>query len=175
MHAIQDKHAPLQRKVTVLRPRVPWYSSELKLLKAKQRKLERKMRKSNLPSVIEEYKRVCNKYCAMLKCAKRDHYSDLIEDSAGDSKKLFRVVNSLCNEPSDNLLPPHSCSQQLANDFGEFFCCKIELIKEDVGQESVCELPSYDISCLSVKLEPFSLVSDEEMLSIIMSASSASC
>ena len=33
LHAIRDKHAPLQRKVTVLRPRVPWYSSELKLLK----------------------------------------------------------------------------------------------------------------------------------------------
>ena len=111
----------------------------------------------------------------MLKCAKKDHYSDLTEDSAGDSKKLFRVVNSLCNEPSDNLLPPHSCSQQLANDFREFFCRKIKLIKEDIGQESVCELPTYDISCPSAKLEPFILVSDEEILSIIMSASSASC
>ena len=82
-------------------------------------------------------------------------------------------MNSLCNEPSDNLLPPHS--QQLANDFGEFFCRKIELIKEDIGQESVCELRTYDISCPSAKLERFSLVSDEEILSIIMSASSASC
>lgn len=165
----------MQCKVTVVRPRVPWYSSELKLLKAKRRKLERKMRKSNLPSDIQEYKRVCNEYCAMLKCAKKDHYSDLIEESAGESKKLFRVVNSLCNEPLDNLLPPHSCSQQLANDFGEFFCCKIELIKEDIGQESVCELPTYDISCPSAKLERFSLVSDEQIWSIIMSASSASC
>ena len=84
-------------------------------------------------------------------------------------------MNSLCNEPSDNLLPPYSCSQQLANNFREFFCFKIELIKEDIGQESVCELPTYDISCPSAKLERFSLVSDEEILSIIMSASSASC
>ena len=58
LHAIRDKHAPLQRKVSVVRPRVPWYSSELKLLKAKRRKIERKMRKSNLPSDIQEYKRV---------------------------------------------------------------------------------------------------------------------
>ena len=33
LHAIRDKHAPLQRKVTAVRPRVPCYSSELKLLK----------------------------------------------------------------------------------------------------------------------------------------------
>ena len=93
LHAMRDKHAPLQRKVTVVRPRVPWYSSELKLLKAKLRRLERKIRRSNLPSAIQEYKRVCKKYCAMLKCAKTDHYSDLIEERAGDSKKLFCVEN----------------------------------------------------------------------------------
>ena len=57
----------------------------------------------------------------------------------------------------------------------EFFCRKIELVREDIGQESVCELPTYDISCPSAKLERFSLVSDEEILSIIMAASSASC
>lgn len=28
LHAIRDKHAPLQRKVTAVHPRVPWYSSE---------------------------------------------------------------------------------------------------------------------------------------------------
>ena len=54
--------------------------------------------------------------------------------------------------------------------------CRHELVVYMyIGQESVCELPTYDISCPSAKLERFSLVFDKEISSIIMSASSASC
>lgn len=70
---------------------------------------------------MSAYKRVCKEYCAALKDAKKEHYSDLIHECAGDSKKLFRVVNSLCKERSDNQLPPYVSPQQLADDFGEYF------------------------------------------------------
>ena len=41
MASLLDKHAPLQRKVTVIRPKLPWYTNILRELKAKHRKLER--------------------------------------------------------------------------------------------------------------------------------------
>lgn len=45
---ILDKHAPVKRKVMVVRPRVPWFTNNLKRLKAKRRYLEREMVKSGL-------------------------------------------------------------------------------------------------------------------------------
>ena len=35
---ILEKHAPIQKKVVVVRPRIPWFSEELKRIKAKRRK-----------------------------------------------------------------------------------------------------------------------------------------
>ena len=127
-----------------------------------------------MPSDISEYKRVCNEYCAMLKRAKRDHYSDLIQGGMGDSQKLFQIVNSLCKERADNSIPPHVCAEHLANNFGEFFCRKIELVKEDIGQCSI-EPPTYSIPTPVARLQSFVPISDEEMRDIIMSASRASC
>ena len=116
-----------------MRPSVPWFTEEIKEPKVKRRKLEKKMKKSNLPSDTSAYKRACYDYCATLKEAKKDHYANLIQECAGDSRKLFQIVNSLCKERSGNLLPPHANPQQLADDFGEYFCRKIALIEEDIS------------------------------------------
>ena len=64
---------------------------------------------------------------------RQKYYANLIEESAGDTKKLVSIVNSLCkvDNPYD-ALPPHNSSQILANDFGAFFIKKIELIQEDI-------------------------------------------
>ena len=35
---ILEKHAPIQKKVVVVRPRIPWFNEELKRIKAKRRK-----------------------------------------------------------------------------------------------------------------------------------------
>lgn len=114
---------------------------------------------------------MCNEYCAIiLKHAKWDHYSDLIQECMGDSEKLFQILKSLCKEHSDNSLSPHVCAEQLANDFGEFFCCKIELIKEDIRQCHI-EPPTYLIPTPVASLEHFVPVSDKDMCDSIMSAS----
>ena len=48
LNSILDAHAPLRRKVIVTRPRVPWFNDELRSLKSKRRKLEKRMRKATL-------------------------------------------------------------------------------------------------------------------------------
>ena len=80
------------------RPRVPWFNDELRSLKSKRRKLEKIIRKRNHDSDIRAYCAACNQYCFRLNEAKRKHYGDLIDECAGDSKKLFGIVKSLCNE-----------------------------------------------------------------------------
>ena len=61
------------------------------------------------------------------------YYANFIEESAGDTKKLFSIINSLCKVDNRyDTLPPHHSFQILANDFGAFFIKKIELIQEDI-------------------------------------------
>ena len=75
------------------------------------------MRKTKLPSDVSSYRKICDEYCLLLKDAKTKYYTELILNCEGDSKKLFRVVNSLCKERSVNLLPPNTSPLQIADDF----------------------------------------------------------
>ena len=174
MQAVADKHAPIQNKLVIIRPRVPWYSDDLRRMKTQRRRLERKMRKTKLPSGVSLYRKICDEYCLLLKDAKTKYYNELIQGCEGDSKKLFRAVNSLRKERSVNLIPPHTSQLQLADDFGEFFCSKISRIREDITSSSV---PSINISVPSpeVKLETFAHVSEDAVRKIILSRSDASC
>ena len=50
LSSILDKHAPLRKRVITIRPRVPWYSEEIKEQKVICRRLERRWRRSRLTS-----------------------------------------------------------------------------------------------------------------------------
>lgn len=171
---ILEKHAPLQRRVVVVRPRVPWFNEELKHLKAKRRKLEKKMLKSKRRRDRDAYRSICNKYSAKLNNAKHKHYSELIDQCSGDSRKLFKVVSSLCKVRQEKPLPPHDDSCQLADEFGKYFCRKIELIKDDIDNITV-NPPSVEYRSPEVKLETFALLSEKDVHDIITNSSNASC
>ena len=95
---------------------------------AKRRKLERKMLRSGFPNDKERFYNIRNKYSALLRETKIKYYSDLVNECAGNSKKLFRVIKSLSKQESPKNLPPYDDPFILANEFGSFFCRKIELI-----------------------------------------------
>ena len=49
-------------------------------------------------------------------------------DTGSDTKKLYRIVNSLLGWKTDNPLQDHSDPATLAEEFAEFFYQKIEKI-----------------------------------------------
>ena len=83
----------------VVRLTVPWFNKSFRVLKSKRRNLERKMLNSGLQSDTKNYRQVRNDYSVLLNDARFSHFSDLIEECAGDSKKLFTVV-SCCEKRS---------------------------------------------------------------------------
>ena len=173
--SIFDKHAPIRKKITVGKRKLPWFSANVKHLKTERRKLERKMRKSKQNIDRAAYRKICNKYSALLKEARRKYYTDLIDECSNDSKKLFKVVTSLCKAPRDELqLPPHDDLSQLTNMFGEYFYRKIELIRNDIDNTTIDPQP-VEYRRPEVKLESFTPVSDQEVHDIIMQSSNASC
>ena len=174
LQGILHDHAPLQNKTLVAQPRVPWYCDALYQIKRNCRKFEKKMRKTNLPTDVAKYHKARNHYCAKLRDAKRTYYTNLIQESSGDSKKLFQIVNLLCKERNNNMLPPHSDSLQLANDFGDYLCRKITLIQEEIQQ---CNIPppSFTVPCPSSLLKRFKTVTQDDLSELIMSSSNATC
>lgn len=63
------------------------------------------MVKSGLQNDKDAYRKVRDDYSAVLNESRKAYYTDLIDQCAGDSKKLFRVVNSLSKERQNPLLP----------------------------------------------------------------------
>ena len=74
-------------------------SSQPKQLKGKRRRLEKKALKTDLPGDWNNYHKVRNQFSGLLKSARVNYYSNLIDQCAGDSRKLFRVVNFLSQDP----------------------------------------------------------------------------
>ena len=103
---ILDKHAPLKTRIMINRPKIPCFNDDIKQLKRKRRRLEKKALKTDLPGDWNNYHKVRNQYSALLKSARVNYYSNQIDQCASDSRKLFRVVNSF----SQDLLPRSSQS-----------------------------------------------------------------
>lgn len=98
MKMIQFTNMNVKSGVIVVRLKVPWFNDSLKKLKATHRKLERKMLKTHLQCDKDAFRILRNKFSTLLNAARTTYYSELIENCAGNSKKLFIVVNSLCKE-----------------------------------------------------------------------------
>jgi len=173
--SLLEKHAPLQRKTVVVRPKLPWYTKSLRELKVKRRKLERRMLLTGLHKDKLAYRNTRDEYTKLLSDTKKSYYSELIAESAGDTKKLFNIVNSLCKvDDRYDALPTHDSPQSLANDFGAFFIKKIELIQQDIDR-IVVNQHEVQVQHPHARLESFSKLTEDDVQRIIMSSSNATC
>ena len=87
------------------RPKVPWFNDDIKQLKRQRRRLEKRAVKTDLPGDWNNYHRVRNQYSAFLKSARVNYYSNLIDQCAGNCRKLFRVGNYLIRLFQSTLTP----------------------------------------------------------------------
>ena len=169
-----EVHAPLKSRVMILRPKVPWLNDYLKRLKSTCRTLEGKMLKTQLQCDKDAFRTVRNKFSAIRNASRSAYHSELIESCTENSKRLFSVVNTLCKERQENPLPPHEHPNQLANEFGEFFCKKIETIKADIDN-IVVDSPHVEFRFPETKRDSFSPLSEVDVRNIIIGSSNATC
>ena len=124
-----DKHAPLITRSTKERPRVPWFNEEIKKAKRERRKAEKRWRRTRLDSDLAAFKVKRNAATALMNKARREFYTNFIEENSGDQKKLFAASNRLLNRGSADCLPPTIDRAQFAEDIGKFFVQKIVNIR----------------------------------------------
>ena len=127
--AALEKHAPLTTRTIVQRPRVPWFSQEIREAKRQRRKAEKRWRKSRLESDLTSFKAKRNFTTRLMNKARREFHSNFIDENSGDQKKLFRASQRLFNRTMDDGLPPNLDSRTFSNDLGKFFVQKIDTIR----------------------------------------------
>ena len=117
-----------KRTITV-RPSAAWYNGDIDQEKRKRRKLERRWRKSRLVINRESYKEQCKVVSSLIKKAKENYYSNIIQENKGNQKVLFNTVTRLLHRNAEKCYPTTPSSEVLANRFADLFCQKIEVIR----------------------------------------------
>jgi hypothetical protein len=96
-----------------------------------------------------------------------------VEDSKGDQKKLFQITNRLLHKQHEAVLPSHSSSSELAEQFGKYFTDKVQKIRDELPQGSS------DISICNnrqvPKFKEFTPVERGTLENIIIKGNSKSC
>ena len=64
-----------------------------------------------------------------LKEKRYNYLSNLISGAKGNSRKLFTLINMLCDKTSGCELPACNSTDSLANEFGEYFENKLNAIR----------------------------------------------
>ena len=106
LKVVLDKHAPLITRSIKKRPRVPWFNEEIKMAKRERRKAEKRWRRTKLYTYLAAFKVKRNATTALMNKARREFYTNFIEEKSKDQKKLFAACNSLLNRGSADPLPP---------------------------------------------------------------------
>ena len=128
---IMDKYAPIKyRSVNPNDP--PWLDTEFKRNRALRRKYERIWRRQHNRENRENYIRQKTLCTELARVKRTSHYSKLVKDSGNCQKTLFKVANELLDKNRERILPSHSSSKELANDFNQFFIDKVTKIRNSI-------------------------------------------
>ncbi len=127
---VLDVVAPVRTRIVSFAHTAPWYTSELRLLKAKGRQLERLYMRSGLTVHKEMYDHHIRDYKDALSTAKTNYYANLINSGGGNTKILFSTMNNMLR-PLD-AFSLHSHSNTTCDAFMNCFSDKIETIHKNL-------------------------------------------
>ena len=138
--AALNNQAPEITKVVMERRKMPWSGEEMKEQKRIVGRREKVYRRYRLKSCWTAFDIERKKYRRMLVEAKNECYSEKVKDCRGDTKRLYRMVNTLMGTSSSNPLPKHTSNKELAEEFAGFFMEKIQKIREHLADNPIYKL-----------------------------------
>ena len=181
LQAAMDKHAPLQTRTIVSRPRVPWYNDEIRQAKRDRRKAEKQWRRTKLHSDLAKFKIKRNTVTNLLNKARREFYTNFIAENSHDQRKLFRASKRLFNCPRDDGLPPNLNAPAFANNLGKYFVAKVQMIQQKVVNDALLlDVPSGPVTDTStvksnIFLSAFEKLSDSDVKSLMRRSTLKTC
>ena len=125
-----DLHAPLTSRTVSFSRSAPWYTCEMRKMKAAGRVLERRLKASGLTVHKQAYKEHRKAYAEALSNARSRFYSTIINNSPGNSKQLFSTINHLLKPPS---LSHSEVTEERCNMHITFFRQKVANIRSHLS------------------------------------------
>ena len=138
-------HAPVIHKHITTQPHAPWHHNGLLVARRSYRKAERRYRTTGFDDDKRAFKSKHNNHTRDKDNAKKVHYIGKIDNSKGDSAKLFKVANQLLHRKKTNPLPPHSDPKELCNEFASFFKNKVDKIRDSFDNLDIEKACSIDV------------------------------
>lgn len=166
--------APLKSRSVSFTLSAPWYTPELRRMKAAGRRLERLVKRTGLIVHTQAYTDHLLQYKNALSTARTAYYSNIINAGKNNQRILFSTVNKLL-QPPDTF--PLTITQALCNSFLSFFQAKIDEIHQQLLSSSYPPLPPWinDPCEISSKLSEFIPVNEQTVIDIIHKSKSSSC
>ena len=170
-----DEFAPLQTKMVTKRPRQPWFTQDLNILKRNKRRAEKTWRKhghghDHLWKSFVEQRTI---FVKALKSSKKQILSAKVQECGIDTKKLYQLVNHLICRSATNPMPECPSTSLLCEQFSDFFMDKIVSIRNNLQQYPVFE-PSGNRST-NHELTAFDPFSRDEVTKLVSMMKTKTC
>ena len=178
LSGLLDTHAPVKKKMKMLRPVTPWFTTEIQKQKITRRRLERRWRNTRLTVHKQLYTEQCVVVNKLIHAAKTRYYADMIADCGSDQRELFKKVEKLFQGTVERQYPSCASSEELANKFADYFDNKINVIRDALQTKSsnvVNPLPDSISPYSQVKLESFTPTNVEELSKLTRKIAKKSC
>ena len=161
---ILERHAPLQTRKFTIRPDNPWNTEEVRAARRQSRKLERRFKLSKLAIDKEILIASRDNLRRLIESTKVSYLNTKICESVA-KKSLFGIVDSFLLKKPGLQLPRHDSLPELLEQFGCHFVRKIASIRSSLDEAELDRSP--DLRCPVQPLQSFSLVTVDEIVSLV--------
>ena len=172
LSSLMNKYAPLQTRCVTDRKSAPWRNETILEAKRLERKCERKWRKSGLTIDREIYVQHRNSTKSLSKRAQKSENCKKISECK-TTKQLHTCCDDLLGKSKTSSLPTNIPKTQLPNAFSDYFCKKIQHIRDDLETMHSDE-PTYKHYNGSKFLE-FEQASEEFVFDLLKKSPSKTC
>lgn len=171
-----DRFAPWKNVKCSAKVNQPFYTPALHDQKRIRSNLESRWRRHKTDENFMAYKQQAKHFAGLLRDAKAKYYRDLVSTHAGNSFKLWSVLNNVLNRSSLKILPACLTDSALASQFSEYFSEKITRLCTTLNASSGSdESPHHDPVTPPTRITDFEQVTAEEVRQAILKSSNATC
>ena len=120
------------------------------------------------------FKSIKNEANHLMKQAKCDFYTNLVNENSHNQKKLYAVAKNPLTPKKDVCFPDHHDMNSLVNELGQYFTAKVETVRSQTNSVDT-QHTSIPSSTIKYQLMGFDPLSEEDVQKLILDTANKPC
>jgi hypothetical protein len=172
-----DKHAPLITKLpSRLSSSKPWFSDSLRTARSACRSAESVWKSTHSAADFSVFKTIRNKYHKLVLATKKTYYSNIVQSSSENPRRLWNTINNLLHRHGAAKFPSTISLTTVAEHFASFFSDKISKLYLSVcGKPSALSPHSLEPPSVPPEFLTFLPASESEIFKILHDSANKNC